>query len=232
MAAIMAVMVLSVAACVKAPPEIPYERASALKTIGIISPSIPHDATVFLASSPGQSFGLIGALIDAGVQSHRESKFSSILSQHDFSAQDSFLKALNTNLAAHGYTVTSVTGTREKPGEFFKAYPAAEPKVDAYLDILMSTYGYYAAGVGGSTPYRPYVALQVRLVRASDQSVLMQDSITYSAAAQGQGVITISPDPAYTYPSSDQLESDADNSVKGLQIALAKSAEAVSSLMK
>lgn len=232
-AALAAVASLSLAACVSAPPEIPFERQASLKTIGVIAPVVPKDVTVYLASSPGQSFGIVGALIDAGIQSKRESKFSAVLSSHNFSAEETFLGTLKSELTNRGYTVASVEGKREKPGEFFKTYPkASDTQVDAYLDVLVSNYGYFAAGVTSETPYRPHVALKVRLVRASDQSILMQDSIVYSAMGGGDGVITISPDPAYSYPDSDQLESDGDNSVKGLQIALAKSAESVSALLK
>src|ERR1700693_4219214 len=83
-------MTLALAAC-STPPEIPYDHAtSAVHTIGLVTPGFPSGPTVFLASDVGQSFGLVGGLIDASMQSNRETRFTAILASQQFVASDQF----------------------------------------------------------------------------------------------------------------------------------------------
>ena len=64
------------------------------------------------------------------------------------------------NLEAEGYTVSMVAFQRQG-SDFAGSYPVgSEPKVDAYLDLVVTGYGYIAAGIGNSTPYRPICQLR------------------------------------------------------------------------
>ena len=214
-------------------PQIPYDRMTAgeIKTIGVVTPKFPNRATVVLATSVGQSFGLVGALVDAGLQDGRDSSFKKMVDAQNFVAQDAFMQRLSETLQSHGYTVSNISAMRTRDG-FMDKYPT-EP-ADAYLDLVVTSYGYIAAGVSSSTPYRPRFAVQVRLVRASDSSVLLQDVVLYNAFTPGgePKAITISPDPAYEYETFDALESSSDMAVVGLQDAVYKSADAVGNLMR
>jgi hypothetical protein len=71
---------VALAGCAGA-PAVPYDRATAgdIKTIGVLTPSFPDHPYVILASSVGQHLGLIGALVDAGMRSSRESSFGTLL---------------------------------------------------------------------------------------------------------------------------------------------------------
>ena len=62
-------------------PEIPFDRATAgaIKTIAVVPPAMPDDGSVVLASTVGQSFGLVGALVDAGMAANRDSHFKDLL---------------------------------------------------------------------------------------------------------------------------------------------------------
>src|ERR1700723_2098122 len=76
-------------------PEIPFDKgANNIKTIGILTPYEPDHGSVLLASSVGQSLGLIGALVDTGMRMSRESKFNTLLGQESFIFQDELLKSL------------------------------------------------------------------------------------------------------------------------------------------
>lgn len=123
-------------------PGIPYERSSAqVKTIGVVTPGFPDQPTVFLASNVGQSFGLIGGLIEAGMQSDRETKFKAILKDRKYAAHEHFLEALSAALQAQGYTVSRVAMSR-KGTDFIEKYPTtAELKIDAYLDVVTMSFG-------------------------------------------------------------------------------------------
>ena len=216
-------------------PEIPYDRSGAgnIKTIGIITPSFPGEPVVVLASTIGQSLGLVGALADAAMRSNREASFTSMLRERNFSAQDTFVQSLIAGLEAQGYSATVIPIKRDN-AEFATRYPKnAEPKVDAYLDLVTVVYGYYAAGIRGSTPYRPVFAVRARLVRATDSSVLMQEQVIYNPLNPNAKVgVTIAPDPQYQFRNFDTLMADPDKAVQGLQGAIAKSTEMVTALLK
>jgi len=217
-----------------AAPEIPFDRSTApdVKTIGMITPIFPKQPTVWLASSVGQSFGLIGALVDAGLQGEREKKFQTVLVGHNYVAQDAFTDGLVASLQAQGYVVVQVPLARDK-NDFAKKYPPAdETKVDAYLDTVTLAYGYIAAGISSSNPYRPSVVTKVKLVRARDSSVLMQDLVFYNPVNNPKKIVTIAPDPAYQFPDFDSLMANQDQAVEGLRVAIKQTTQTISALMK
>ena len=228
---------LLLAGCASKP--VPFDRSTAasVKTIGLVTPSFPNSANVVLATSPGQSFGLIGALVDAGLQANRESRFREIVAAQQLSVPDNFKEVLHTTLAGAGYSVVAVDIADRSGTSFLPKYPQqSEPKVDAYLDIVTVSYGYVAAGVGSGAPYRPYYSIKAQLVSAKDGSLLMQDSIVFNAVgptgATGIEAVTIAPNPQPNYTTFDALTADPTGAVEGLRIATRQTAEAVGKLLR
>lgn len=229
------VALLMLAACATK-PAIPFDSTSAgeIKTIGILTPSMPSGPSAILASSVGQSFGLVGALIDAGMQESRESDLEDLLNSKEFVAYNKLMSGVTASLEAQGYTVKNIAVTRAER-DFMKVYPSSNPEqVDAYLDMVMNGYGYIAAGVTSGTPYRPIVVTKVRLVSARDSSVLMEDVVYYNRLNSSVETtnVTIAPDPAYSFPDFSDLESDPNKTVEGLDLAFAKSTEAIGTLLR
>lgn len=219
-------------------PEIPFDRSAAnIKTIGILTPAHPDGAVVVLASSVGQSFGIIGALVDAGMRASRESEFNASLAPQNFSFNDATLKSISDRLTASGFVVSDVPVARSGHSDFLKSYPkAADTKVDAYLDVVIVGYGYIAAGIGSSTPYRPVDMMRVRLVRAQDSAVLMEDAVIYNPVGPNPtgvaNAVTIPPDPAFTYIDFNALVADPDGATKGLRNCVDQSSDAVVKLLR
>lgn len=225
--------VLLLAACAST-PEIPFERTSQIKTIGVLSPSMPSGPSVVLASSMGQSFGLIGAIVDASMQANRDSQFGDLMKADHFVFGDKFKDSLTAQIKEQGYTVVDVPADR-KSGDYLEKYPT-DGSVDAYLDIVVVSYGYIASGIGADTPYRPFVVAKCRLLRASDSSVLMQDAVIYNRVLgqypPNDKVVTIAPDPKFTFANFDSLVAypkDADND---LGVAAAETSKALGILLK
>jgi hypothetical protein len=220
------------AGCVQR-PEIPYDRsASAIKVIGLLPPKVPDGPKVILASTVGQSFGLIGALVDAGMQANRDSKFEDLMKHADMSASDVVSKTLSANLQAAGYKVSEETAVRDGSG-FFKHYPKDDSgKVDAYLDVVVNGYGYVAAGIGSSTPYRPAVFAQARLVKASDSTVLMEDTFLYNPVGSPDHVVTIAPDPRFEFADFDSLMADPQHASADLRSAVEESMATIVKLLR
>ena len=224
---------LTLAACA-GQPEIPYDRTAATtnKTIGLLTPAWPSAPTSFLASSPGQSFGLIGALVDAGIQSGRETDLQLILTNQKVDANAEFIGVLTANLQAKGFTVVPVVAD-VKRGNYLKKYPAAGANtVDSYLDIAVFNYGYLAAGIGSDNPYRPWCAANVKLVRAPDGAVLMQDAVTYNSWIDAKNTIKLSPDPDYAFAKWTDAKGAPEKTAQGVSVAAKKTADTIGDLLK
>jgi hypothetical protein len=129
-------------------PEIPFDKtAASVHTIGVLTPVMQEKPTVWLATDLGQSFGLVGALIDAGMQEAREKKMWALLVDQKMNPRDQFSSVLRQSLEADGFAVKPINVERQDD-KYLKAYPsAAENGVDAYLDIVVGQYGYVAAGI-------------------------------------------------------------------------------------
>jgi hypothetical protein len=168
------------------------------------------------------------------MESNRDDKFWAVLAQRDFSVGTALSQDLLSSLKMHGYEAKAVPVTRSGTG-FLKVYPsAAETGADAYLDVsaVGIGYGYIAAGIGASQPYRPYVWLDCKLVRASDASVLMQDRVMYNPVGEPSRQVTISPDPAYQFPDFDSLMASPNKGVAGIEAALKQTADQVGQLVR
>jgi hypothetical protein len=231
---------LILAACA-AQPVIPYDHTAtqANKKIGLLTVGWPAGPVSFLASDPGKSFGLIGALVDAGMQSERDGQLSNLLTEQNVDAQKIFVAKLTASLQAEGYGVVSVSvdAADKNRIKYLKKYPAADANgVDSYLDVAVINYGYVAAGISSDAPYRPWLNGLVKLVKVSDGSTLMQDSFTYNSLTfQGNAnvtAVTISPDPAYAFPKWADATSDKSKAAAGVSDAAEKSASAVADLLK
>ena len=224
---------LTLAACASQ-PEIPYDRSAAVsnKTIGLLTPGWPSGPTSFLASNVGQSFGLVGALVNAGIQTGRESDLELILTQQKVDANSIFVTALTANLAAKGFAIVPVMADAKRAA-FLKTYPkAGTDKVDSYLDVAVTNYGYLAAGIGASNPYRPWCVANVKLIRASDGAVLMQDSVTYNSWIDAKNVIKLSPYPEYAFAAWTDAKEAPEKTAQGVKVAAKTTADTIGDLLK
>ncbi len=214
-------------------PEIPYDRSAAHdnKTIGLLTPGWSSGPSSVLASDVGKSFGLIGALVDAGMQSNREKDLNALLAQKNIDVNVAFVSRLKSNLESKGFKVVPVSAD-PKRNALLKKYPGPAEGVDSYLDVVVPNYGYLAAGIATDNPYRPWFVSQVKLVRASDASVLMQDVVTYNTIGEAKNVVTLSPDPQYAFARWDDLKTSPERAAAGINDAAGKSADAIADLFR
>lgn len=229
---VLAAVVATLSACAGTKP-IPLDRAQAnIKTIGIVTPYVADSPTSFIAASPGRNFGLIGALIDAGVQSSREQALAAALQTQQFSAEATFSDKLAQAVKAQGYDVVMIPATRVKKGEFLEKYPQSDG-VDAYMDVVLPVWGYMAAGVQSSAPFRPVIVAKCQLVRSKDTSVLMQDRVIYNPINErAHEGVTLSPDPTFAFATSDMMETQAEHTAEGLRVAMDQVSAAIGVLLR
>lgn len=226
--------VLFVSACASR-PEIPFDRSAAsnVKTIGVITPAFPTSSSVVLATTVGQSFGLIGALIDSGMRASRESDVDKLLAAQKFDPKTEFSHAVEEALQKRGYQLVSIAPPRTKAADFVESGAfAGQPAADAYLDIVVSRYGFMAAGISSSSPYRPTVFLKCRLVSAADPSrVLMADTILVNPLGSPRDAVQISPPALYAFPDFDELVANPPRATEALAKAIDQSADAIGQVL-
>jgi hypothetical protein len=233
----LAVLPLAALAACASNIEIPFDHSANtnIKTIGILTPHMDSRPQMVLASDIGQSFGLIGALVDVSMAEARNNKFEAILTASGDHPTADLLTDLKGTLEAHGYKTLDVAADRPDVA-LLKSYPKpGDNAVDAYLDVSIVSYGYVAAGIANSNPYRPFVSAKVRLVRASDSAVLMEDTVLYNPVSRNgitpEKAVTISPDTSFAYPDFDTLTASP-NAVKGIDTSLKSTADAIGTLVQ
>lgn len=240
--AVVAATLLAVAGCAKPKdPTIPFDRMSGpeIKTIGVITAEIPDGPAVELASTVGQTIGsahlllgILAMIVDETMQANREDDLEEILAAAKFDAREKWRDKIRTQLESQNYIVTFLNVTREKKGKFQTKYPQSA-NVDAFLDIQIPYYGYIAVDTSDSTPYRPTMLANARLIRKSDSSILMEDKIYYGALQNRTNVnnITIAPDTSHKFVDFDGLTSHPKEAVSYIEASFDRSANAISRLL-
>lgn len=211
----------------------PYDRAAAgVRTMGLVDDAAPPKAVAYEVASVGKNFGLIGALVDAGIQASREKAVNDAIAGTGYDAEAKLEQRLITQLGQQGYNVTLLPAAdRGKKREFLKTYPTPSQPVDAYLDVVVNGYGYVSAGA--FKPFRPAADATVRLVSAKDTSkVLMENRILLNPIAPTKGMITIPPNPAYEFKNREALLAEPQRLVAGLEDALNQVADAAVQLLR
>lgn len=211
---------LSLGACASPYVGKPYDRTSAaVHNLALADDSVPEKVIAYEVASVGSNFGLVGALVDAGIQSSRTAAVNEALSGVSFNGESLFEARLASVLGAQGYVVRQLDGSLREKREFLTAYPAAPEGVDAYLDIVVTGYGYLSAGAG--QPFRPTAGATVRLVSAKDTGkTLMENVIIYNGMAPREGVITLTANPEYEFRNREALLADPTRLAAGLEDAL------------
>ncbi len=217
-------LALLAAGCASGPPPIAYDRAAGHVTvIRLLAPAGGEKPMLRSAApvSPLGMFGVIGALGDLQVQSSHEDHYATLLESRKFSPRSLLIADVTRALTAEGYTVKYVEAARPD-FDFLAQYPP-DPAIagDAYLDIVLTNYGYFA--LGGFDPYKPEVDVKFRLIRLSDSKALMQGSFVYSGYGKG----ATRPDPAFDYPHYADFDKDVDRSIKGIEQGLSDAADAI-----
>lgn len=230
-------LLLGLLAACSAPP-IPYDRAATpqVHSIAVVQPGFPDDPSVIVAASPGASFGLVGALIDAAVTAEREKRFTAAIKPIGLAPRDEFTRDLLAAVAAQGYDTRLMPLKRPQTGFVAELKPDSGPPVDAWLDCYVGGWGYLAAGTGDSTPYRPIMSLGCQLVRTSDHRKLMRDIVWYNPlsinVATRQQAVTLAPDPRYAFTTSDALDAAPAQAVEGIRDSFTRTTQAVGGLLK
>ena len=225
-----AIALLALSACAKPYAGIPYTApATPVTTVGIVDDTLPERAVAYESASTMSNFGLIGGLIDAGVQASRRDRVNDALASVNHDPEGTFEGYLISALAQNGVSATMVDGPDREKRAFLEAYPDAPAGAQALVDFNVKSYGYVNAG---NQMWRPTVAADVRMVDVLTGKPIMENRIVYNAVDAQAGVVTISPNPTYVFQNREDMISQPERLAEGIDDALKQVAETAVRLMK
>ena len=209
----------------------PYAAGSQrIERVAIADDSVPSGLSAVEVASMGSNFGLIGALVDAGVRDSREDALEAALATISFDAEDALERYMVEALARQGIQASLLNGPQRERRVFLADYPGAPAGVQAYFDLVLSHYGYVSAGHG--QPWRPTADAMVRLVSAADGRVLLENRIAYNTRRTPRGVITLSPNPEYEFHNREEMLSNPERLAAGIRDALHSVAATAATLIR
>ena len=143
--------------------------------------------------------GLLGVLVagamEAAETSNRKGSLDEKMAGIDIDYEAEFEAMLMKKIAAKGYKDVSITLAERKKDKLLNI----EKTADAYLDIDVQSFGLQKAKTG--TEWRPAMGTKVRLLSSNDQSLLMENYISYNSGVISElrgGHITVEPDTSST----------------------------------
>lgn len=224
--AIFAAIGISLSGCASRYTATPYlAPAQPIQAVYLVQDIAPSEASAFEVASVGSNFGLIGALIDAGVQDSRKDRVNEALSSVKFDAEMEMQSLLSEALQGKNIQVTMLSGEDRKKRELLVKYPKSE-NGQATLDVVVLNYGYISAGSG--QPWRPTVMADVQMIDAAGKQTLLKNRIAYNVVNPQQGIITLYPDPQYIFSGREEMINNPEKLAEGLRVALkAVAAESV-----
>jgi len=228
--AVCAVMALTGCASV---PRQPFnkEANTHVRKIAIVSVNSPEEYSVAMVNHPGNSFGLIGALVAAADVNSMSTEFTRLQGETRNQIGPDLENAITKALSEEGtFEVVQVApGSMGKPRTaFLNDYPPAE--CDAYLDVVIQQAGYLAQFA--STPYLPTLSVPVRLVDAKSKTVLYTTTFFMTDGDVPSGGKQLVPDSRYGFKNFDELKAALGRSDEGLKKGVSKLAQHVAADLK
>lgn len=220
---------LGLGACAQSYVATPYTApAGGLNSVAIADDSLPEQAIAGEAASTMSNFGLLGALIDAGVQASRKDRVNDALEAINYKPEEMFEAYLVEALAKKNIDAAVVEGPNRAKREFLADYPDAQGK-QAILDFNVTAHGYVNAG---NQLWRPAVSADVRLVDAATGKTMMENRIVLNPIVVQDGTITLSPNPDYVFQNREDMITQPERLAAGIDDALMRVADAAVSLMQ
>lgn len=201
-------------ACAQQPKKQAFNREAATKINVVVVTQWPneqqHDARIL--AHPGQSFGLIGALIETADGASKIARLTAAVDPAQTRLRERFSVVLRKRLEAAGYTTRLAvlpTGTKD---EQLLAVAKQQADGDAFLRVGLSS-GYLAAGP--TTDYFPHLNVSVRAIDSTSGSTLYEEAFTYGLPMPASNSVHLASDSRYRFASMDALASDPQRAREG-----------------
>ena len=203
------------------------EAHSRIKTIVILPAPAVSEYSINIMHHPGASFGLVGGLIAAAELNTKATQFTSSMQEQKFDVAKTLTEAVKNEVEQRGYSVVVLNELARPDGKLLADYASVPVKGDAYLDFVVGVAGYWANS--HSTPYYPTLSTPVRLIDASDKSIVYNSVIMYGPQIGPKGATRITPDSSYAVSSFSTLQASPERSAEGLRSAIQSIAKQIAS---
>lgn len=200
------------------------EANNAIKTVAVPQIAIPEKADVRIIAPVGANFGLIGAIVEESRFAAARTRLQNSLASVNFDFKSLINSELQRSLTEAGFAPSFLAADPAKKTPTGSARKEWAKKLgqqagsDAYLDVTISGFGYFAAGA--TTDFKPGLGLWARLIETKSGKTLFEDQIVYNPAYAATKAITIEPDSQYSFNNQDALNSDPGKAAAGLSGAI------------
>ena len=182
---------------------------------------MPEKPTVVIVNALGNSFGVIGSLVEATRASAATNEAVAELAAGNLDYKTYLPAQIDGSLKAQGFETQILTGGRpENAATKFLAVLPDAPGADAVLDTYVSFLGYAAADA--RTPYRPAVHIEARLTDIKTNKILFADQIYYNnfVPAAAKTAITIEPDSKAVFADRAAMKAAPPDVANALRVAI------------
>ncbi|MBS0366062.1 MAG: hypothetical protein JSR67_09590 [Proteobacteria bacterium] len=229
-----AVLAVMLSACASFPTqELDKASNTSLHVIAVAPIGMPDKPMVTIVNAVGNSFGLIGAVVEAARASNASNEAVNELASGGLAYKAQLPADIESSLKAAGFEVQMLQGARaaNQTASFLTTLPAA-PGADAVLDLYVSYFGYEAAGA--QSAYRPAVHLEARLLDAKTQKVIFADQIYYNnfMPAAAKKAITIEPDAQAVFADRAAMRAAPADVARWLRVAQKAVADGLANQLK
>lgn len=215
-------LALSLDACSSFPTQAYNKSANKnIHTIAIAPIGMPDKPQVIIVNAVGNSFGLVGGIVEATRAAAASNEAVAELSAGQLDYKSYLPQKIAESLKAAGFDVQTIPGNR--PGsastKFLTDLPG-DKSSDAVLDVYVTFLGYAAADA--KTPYHPTLHLEARLVDTKTNKILFCDQVYYNnyMPRAAKSAISIEPDPTSTFDDRAAMKLAAANVAAGLRVAI------------
>lgn len=208
---------LMLAGCVSFPQtNLDAKNREKVHSIGVLQTKEPAQESVMNMGGAAAGFGLLGALVQAGVNSSHTNTYSQKVTSGKIYFGPVVDDGIVSTLTSDGYRIAKLYDQRAKISPDGKSddYSAVETDADAILSVSFVTFGYISPPEAVS--FVPWVVLRARLLDAKTKQDLYFKTFACGYDIKANSV-HIDSDAQYAYGTFGKLEERFDQSVEGLK---------------
>ncbi|WP_234487183.1 hypothetical protein [Paraburkholderia aspalathi] len=190
-------------------------RIRSLKLIGL-DVNEPHGESVVNFGGAGGAFGLVGGLVQAGINANHTSTYTQQVASGKITFAPVVNDGLTTRLSGNGYEIVALHDQHAKLSSDGKSDDFSDVKTnaDAILSVWITSFGYVSPPE--SSDFIPWVVVRARLLDSKSKEDLYFKTFACGWDIKANSV-HVEADAKYHYGSFGTLIDQFDQSVAGLK---------------
>jgi hypothetical protein len=206
--------------------------------VGVTTQSEANAQKAISAAAAIPLFGVLGAAVAGGVAGAISAEIAKETSEplakrveaEHYKLGGAMQASVVDSLKSQGYDAAPVTITREDPGKFPKNYDGMTDQADMVFDATASA---LCSNIdsGDKEHFRPVVAMNVRLYRTSDHTVVMRKVFLLDDATAKPDAFHIKGEAQYDLADYDALKADVGKCLDGVKAAVPQLTQGIASTL-